>query len=577
MQFKNLWFVVWAALLLAPGCAMMGTPTTRKIDDLNTKAMADFKAGKAEKAQERLQSALSLAEKEKVTDHRSVAETHMNLGVVQATGSGQRRKAVDQMVKALIIKPGLTPEKAWRNAKVDKAFASAQKRAGQERKAKEQADKTKTAVAAVTPSQAPVAPPPPAKAEEKPAPTPEAAAPVAAVAEPKSKKKSKKAMAAEAAEAAKAVEAAKVAEVAKPTAPPSAAVAPTTPSSGAVAVVAAAPVVDMLVEAKVPSPVPEPVFCPLPDEVPPGKDLAVWCAVDPSVHAKKATLFVRPPDQSEFAKLAMERSAEGWWVATIPAASVKGTLLQFYVQAEKQNAEVLAATGNDASPGFVLVRPKARPVRAVMTQSFLDGDDDPAAGAAIEEAPVEAPKGFQWRKLWVALQGGSAYGWHSDAALEFRPDIEVAAGTASAGTFQVLPEIGYRLNEKWSASLQLRLQKLPNEGDTGGRPGGPAPGAISALLRALYETPLSQKLNLGISGYLGGGEGVRFVMDPIPTKGRSGTDTVRGGPFLIGAGVGAFYAVTERLALSADLRALVGVPDKALLGEFNLGFRYAFQ
>lgn len=572
MQFKNLWLVVCAAVLVAPGCAMMGTPTTRKIDDLNSKAMADFKSGKTQKAQEQLQSALSLAEKEKVTDHRSVAESHMYLGVVQASGSGQRRKAVDQMVKALIIKPGLTPDKAWRNAKVDKAFASAQKRADVERKTKESADKSKPVVAAV-------APPPPMKVEEKPAPAPE---PLAAVVEEKSKKKkSKKAMAAEekaakAAEAAKAADAAKVAGVATPTAPPST-VVPTAPSVDSVLAVPSAPIVEAVVEAKLPNPVPEPVFCPLPDEVPPGQDMAVWCAVDPAVHAKKATLFVRPPDQSEFTKVAMERSAQGWWVATVPGASVRGTLLQFYVQAEKTNAEVLAATGNDASPGFVLVRPKARPVRAVMTQSFLDGDDDPVAGSVIEEVPVEAPKGFQWRKMWVALQGGSAYGWHSDASLEFRTDIEVPSGTASAGTFHVLPEVGYRLNDKWSASLQVRYQKVPNEGDTGGRPGGPAPGAFSALLRALYERPLSQKLNLGISGYLGGGEGVRFVMDPIPNKGRSGTDTVRGGPLLLGAGVGVFYSLTDRLAVSADMRTLLGVPDKALLGEFNLGFRYAFQ
>ena len=553
MQFINLWVVVVAALLLAPGCATTGTPTTRKIDELNRKAMVDFKAGDAQKAQEKLRSAVHLAEKEKVTSHPSLAETHMNLGVVAATGAGPRKKAVDEMAKALAIQPDITPEKKWRNAKVDKAFASAQKRASVKRQ-KDEDDKSKALAVAV-------ATPPPetkavakveAKVEEKIAPVPPS--------EPVSGKKSKAKKKADAAEA----QAAKKAEAAKDP------VAPTAP-------VVSGPPVEAVVEAKVPDPVPEPVFCPLPDEVPPGKDLAIWCAADPALHAKKASLFVRPPDQSEFTKLEMQRSSEGWWVATVPGASVKGTLLQFYVQAEKQNGEALAATGNNESPSLVLLRAGARPARSVITQGFLDGEDVPAPITTLPEVVEEPSSGFQWANVWIALQAGTAYGWHSAANLEFRQDIEVGAGTASAGTLHILPEFGYRLSDRWSTSLQVRVQKLPSEGDTGGRPGGPAPGAVSALLRALYERPVSKRLSLAGSLYLGGGEGVRFVMDPVPSMGRSGTDSVRSGPLLVGAGIGMFFGVTKRFALTGDLRTLVGAPDLGVLGEFNLGLRYAFR
>ncbi|MDX2019175.1 MAG: tetratricopeptide repeat protein [Deltaproteobacteria bacterium] len=554
MQLQNLWVVVVGALLLAPGCAMMGSPTTRKIDELNNKAMAEWKAGKPQKAEEQLKDALDLANKQKVADHPSVAQTHMNLGVVSAS-SGQRKKAVDEMVKALLIAPKLEPNKAHRNAKVDKAFASAQKRAEAERKLKAQQKPAPVVVAAAPPPSA-------AKVEEKPAPP---SPPVVVETKGKGKKKGKRG--------------APVAEAEKTTPPPAPAKAeatkpePTKPEPVTVAPVA--PPADGLVEAALPDPVPEPVFCPLQDEVPPGKDLPFFCALDPSLHAKKAVLFVRPPDQAEFTKLEMQRSPQGWWGAVVPGATVKGNLLQFYVEAAKSNGEPVSTAGNSESPNFVLVRPGVRAARPVITQAFLDGDDVPPP--VVEAAPPPPPAGFEWKKVWIAFGAGSAYGWHSTQKLEFRQEMEEPSGTASAGTFHVLPEVGYRLNERWSASLQVRFQVLPNEGTTGGRPGGPAPAAFSALLRGLYEVPLTQRLSLSGSAYLGGGEGARFVTDPVPTQGRAGTDSVRTGPVLVGVGVGGFFGVTQRLAVSAELRSLVGLPDFGVLGEVNLGLRYSFQ
>lgn len=554
MQLQNLWVVVVGALLLSPGCALMGSPTTRKIDELNTKAMTDFKAGKPQKAEEQLKDALALANKQKVTDHRSVAETHMNLGVVVASSGGQRRKAVDEMVKALVIAPGIQPHKAYRNAKVDRAFASAQKRAEAERKLKAQQKPVPTKAVAAAPT------PAPAKVEDKPAPP---APPPVAEKKGKAKKKGKRGT--------------EVAD-AEPAPPPANRSEPAKPEALAKVEPAPAPAAtpnDGLVEAELPNPVPEPVFCPLQDEVPPGKDLPVFCALEPSLHAKKAVLFVRPPDQAEFTKFEMQRSPQGWWGAVVPAALVKGNLLQFYVEAAKANSDPVSTLGNSESPNFVLVRPGVRPARPVITQAFLDGDDVPPA--PVEAPPPPPAAGFEWKKVWIALSAGSAYGWHSAQKLEFRTEMDEPSGTASAGTFHVLPEVGYRLGERWSASMQVRFQSLPNEGDTGGRPGGPARGAFSLLLRGLYELPLTQRLSLSGSAYLGGGEGARFVTEPVPTMGRSGTDTVRTGPVLMGAGVGAFFGLTSRFAVSGELRTLVGVPDFGVLGELNLGLRYAFQ
>jgi hypothetical protein len=88
---------------------------------------------------------------------------------------------------------------------------------------------------------------------------------------------------------------------------------------------------------------------------------------------------------------------------------------------------------------------------------------------------------------------------------------------------------------------------------------------------------LTQRLSLSGSAYVGGGEGARFVTDPVPSMGRSGTDTVRTGPALLGVGVGAFFSLTSRLAVSGELRTLVGVPELGVLGELNVGLRYGFH
>jgi len=53
-------------------------------------------------------------------------------------------------------------------------------------------------------------------------------------------------------------------------------------------------------------------------------------------------------------------------------------------------------------------------------------------------------------------------------------------------------------------------------------------------------------------------------------------DTVRGGPFVAGAGAGYAYQIGESFDLTLETNALAGVPDFALAFDVNVGLRTTF-
>ncbi len=534
------------------GCATLQSRSqTKKVDDLNEAALKDFQAGRSRDADQKLLQALEEAEKTKLGTHPVVAKTHMNRGVVLASGLKKRSRAVDAMVNALTIDPGATPPKALRDNRVDRAFALAQER-----------------VAAATPA-APAAEPEPPAAE----PVVAEAAPAPVPAKKTKRAKKQKAEAEAKAEAEVKAEAKVDGQVAVGAEP----IAPAVPAGPPPVEPPVNATVDAS-EAALPSPMPELVYCPLPDQVPPGQNIAVWCGVEPSLRAKAVKLYVRGRNKAEFDALPMTQSERGWWVATIDGSLVgTGGMLQFYVQAEAAGDKVVGSTADAYSPDILMIHPRARRVPVVMTQAYLDGEVDmePEAELPVED-PLAKKRGFDWQRVWVGLQVGTGYGWHAASDLEFRQEIRVEADTASAGILHILPELAYQYSDRWAFSLQTRHQFLPNEGDTGGRTGRPAQGAHAALLRAIYTRPLASRFSILGSAAVGAGEGFRMVLDPVPNKGRSGTDSVVSGPVLVGAGFGGLFHLTQQFALSAELRALVGAPKFGVLGELNLGFRYAF-
>ncbi len=107
------------------------------------------------------------------------------------------------------------------------------------------------------------------------------------------------------------------------------------------------------------------VTCSTPDESIPGADVFVHCAPQPQVKAEDLTLFFRPSGSARFFSAPMLRGRKGWHVAMIPAALIKGSMLQYYVEAQTTRGRPLATNGKAEHPNVMMVnRWPSRPVAA---------------------------------------------------------------------------------------------------------------------------------------------------------------------------------------------------------------------
>jgi hypothetical protein len=103
-----------------------------------------------------------------------------------------------------------------------------------------------------------------------------------------------------------------------------------------------------------PSSLPQKVYCLTADSHPRGADVYVHCATQPSVKADQLTLYYRPSGHATFSSAGMERSRGGWRTAMIPSALVKGTMLQYYVEAHS-GRRVAATNGKPTLPNITMV------------------------------------------------------------------------------------------------------------------------------------------------------------------------------------------------------------------------------
>ena len=106
-----------------------------------------------------------------------------------------------------------------------------------------------------------------------------------------------------------------------------------------------------------PSRIPEPIHCTIPDEAAAGQDLYVHCVAQPSVGAKLISLYFRPAGVVPYNALLMEPNKKGWSVAIIPGKKITGKFLHYYVEARDARQEVTVSNGKASSPNVLTIRP----------------------------------------------------------------------------------------------------------------------------------------------------------------------------------------------------------------------------
>lgn len=542
--------VAAAALSVTLGCA---GGAADKIRTLDGQALQDYEGNRPQEARKKLVEALAVAKENGLDNAEETARTRLYLGVVYVGALKQREKGIEQMALALQAHPQLKlPASVAGKAKVKKAYATAKMKALMRQTGDE-----------VVAGDAP-APAAPAESASTPSPaSPGASATpseVAATPAPPAAARSRDPKPAE-----------------------SKAAAPVEPPPKVAAVVAAESEADD--EPDLPATLPAPVYCPLPDEVPPEQQVAVWCVIRGDVGAKTARLYFRQRGQEQFSLAAMNKTKKGWYAGEIPAAAVSGKTVQYYVEAVGTGNKVMAATGDFSSPNLLLLRPGARPAkRENLLMALSTKDDAPEKTTedenplAVQDAEVSAAGEGSGAPgpWWIAVGvGTTGYGWHGSGDLEYRRELSVESGFAGTSP-QLLGEVGFRLNDRNSLSLQARYQVISSEGTNEGRTGRSARGAISGLIRWTYLLRDGGYIRPFVSGAIGGGEGFRLVINPNKVAGQGGTDTVRGGPVVIGPGAGLSFRLGSRTSVLMEARTLIGAPDLAAVIEGNMGVQVAF-
>ncbi len=102
-----------------------------------------------------------------------------------------------------------------------------------------------------------------------------------------------------------------------------------------------------------PSRIPEPVHCAIPDELQGGADFFVNCVAQPQVKAKTLVFYYRPANSTVYNSVVMDPTKKGWSRAVITANKLNGKLLQYYAEARDTHDSVTASNGRASSPNIV--------------------------------------------------------------------------------------------------------------------------------------------------------------------------------------------------------------------------------
>ncbi|MGB8296100.1 MAG: hypothetical protein WCG85_11800 [Polyangia bacterium] len=540
---------------MAAGKAAKTQTTVNKVVEINKQALAQMQAGKFDQARDALWGAIAVLTDANMSDHEIAARTHVHLAAVYLTGFNDKNKAIRQLAMALKINPGIKITPQVETPALDEALDAARNQASLPPVARTSA--------------APTAPM--ASADEGAPSTPSASGPASGGSAAGGLRAGKK-----------------LADIAEPAAPDKA---------------------------------PEPFFCPLPTEVPPKQDIFFRCITQKQPKRSTATLFYRESGSEDFTPVPMTRSPQGWLSANVPAAAVTGNAFQYYLEAKVPGVKEPLTIGSSDGPELMPIVEGAATMNNRTLSLLLQGKDTSmkAAPMADDQAPLEEiNKQFKedeelrkyHRRLagsfFFALGGGTGSTYHGkvnpdshESIWVNRPTrppelqglVQISAGYSLASMFQLVPELGYQVTDRFAISLQGRIQyaSLDSQGwltdDTKAKT--PPSWALAVFLRGQYAFFNAGNFQFFASGIAGGGTRAFMGYVPkactdkagytCPTTGTDHSDTISAGPVAFGAGAGVMYHLSRDFALWLEVRGLASVSPIMVLAEGNGGVAFAYK
>jgi hypothetical protein len=554
IRSKGMTFLVLTLLGVAPGllnserALAQDQSVVDKLVQMNKKALEDYDTLEWESAKRTLLEALVAGKKAGLDTHPVMARTYIHLGAVYVAGLKDRQKGLQSFVRALEIDPSIKISKSMAAPDLDEVFAEAVKQARPK------------AGGGAGAGPAPPAPPP----VSSPLPATKRRGPV---------------MEDDSAAAA--------ASPAKRRGPALEGDAPPSPPRSSASSDDDSRDPDLPVHINA-------LDCPTPDDVPPDKSVKVRCAAAPNLPVAKVFLMYRVPGSEEYGSLEMEKTAKGWFQGKIPKKVVTGKSVQFYFEGRNTGGKAVVSNGRSDSPNLILIREKAaaeaaeaEAAESAGSRRTVDTEENPLVErdesqgprlylGKVDKSKIGLDTRYGKRQWWIGLGVGSGYGYAKGNGLEVRADLQrdFGPGLGWAGLGHLAPEIGYQITPDIAVSLQGRNQWIPEPAKYAKFT---ARGAQSVLARLLFFTK-QQQLRFYGSVMAGAGEGFRFVLYPdtdpnTHSKWADMKDTVRGGPYLSGAGGGLYYELSSPVSFVAEVNVLAGFPIFSVVADLNLALQ----
>jgi len=302
-----------------------------------------------------------------------------------------------------------------------------------------------------------------------------------------------------------------------------------------------------------------------------GSALKLRCVAEGSLSASEVIVYFRPGHGTfRSRKMSTESTLDGSpsWTTQLPAEATSGDQLFLYFEAHNKQGDVLSSVGSEENPTVVGIRSGDQGSEEAGSRRARRVDEEGEGGEA-----KAAESGF-W---WIGLGLGSGIGYAGNKNYEvYHSQIpksgEAPLGYAFASLGQVTPEVGYFMTRSLSLSLQGRFQYISQPASN-----PIAPTSISFLARLLYFSS-GETVRFYIGPILGGGyQGFRLVISGLTNnKGQVRTDTVAGGPVVVGAGGGMSVGLSDSWSWILEVNGLVGFPNFAMVADFNTGLRVRF-
>jgi hypothetical protein len=327
--------------------------------------------------------------------------------------------------------------------------------------------------------------------------------------------------------------------------------------------------------------------CPNEDEAIIDRTATLRCALEQTpVLQQVANVFLiyQEPGKDEYTEVQMTRTAKGWYVGKIPKKAVNGRSIRYYFEGRNVAGKTIVTNGEEAKPLILLLMTEEAYRKSKEKKVDRRGPDT--------ENPLNVPEGpdrFGKRRWWIGIGAGTGFGYAKGEGLEAvnrSPDMmfnklasEFQAGGAWAGLLHLAPELGFQISPNLAISVEGRFQYIPQPAQYARFA---ARGAISGLLKVMRYSQQARIRFFG-TGIVGGGDGFRFTVHPVDPavhpelQGvQDFKDTVRGGPFLAGAGFGMYYEASKRAAIVLEGHGLAGFPIFSFVVDANVALQINF-